>query len=633
MNGYHGRVLEVDLTTGAGTTKSFDEAFARKYIGGVGFALSFLEERSVPGRDALHPLSPLIFATGPLAATLAPGGCRYVVVAKSPLTGLFGDTDIGGSFGMQLKGTGFDAVILTGRAATPKYLWLTEQGFELRDAGHLWGLDTAETERQILAETGDAKAKVAVVGPAAERGVRFSAIVSEMKFFGGRLGFGAVMAAKNLKAFAVRGDHLPEVANRDEIGRILKELVHAMVHDGTCDTLSKYGTWNTAAPASKNGVMPVRNFQTTGYRDIAKVDGDALLGTIYAGKRSCPGCPIGCRRVVKGDDRYQVSQELGGPQYETVAALGPLVDNSDPFLIAKAGELCNLLGIDTISTGVAIAFAMECFERGVITAKEVGYPLPWGDAEAILRLVEEIGRRDGFGALLADGVKRAAERIGQGSEAWAMHVKGLEVPMHDPRGKKGMALAYATAGKGADHESSMHDEAFQRDNAMPAFGFTAPLARQSAEGKPRLVKTLQDYWGVLADALPICKFPLIPPRPFTPERVLAVFNAVTGWEMTLEEYLTAGERIFNLWRCLNLLEGEGVLTDELPPRFAETLPDGGSAGESFPASLFAETLQEYYRLRGWSPEGVPTRETLLRLDLGHLVDRLDRVAGREKPAS
>lgn len=630
MNGYHGRILEVDLTSGQATAQTFDEAFARQYIGGVGFAMRLLADRTTPGLDALDPASPVVFAAGPLAATLVPGGGRYVVVAKSPLTGLFGDTDIGGSFGTQLKGTGFDAIVIKGRAESPKYLWVTEQGLELRDASGLWGLDTAETERRVLAEVGDPKAKVAVVGPAGERGVRFATIVSEMRFFGGRLGFGAVLAAKNVKAVAVRGDNLPEIADKGELKRILAEVVQAMVHDGTCDTLSKYGTWNTAAPASRNGVMPVRNFQKTGFDRIERVDGDALLGTIYAGKRTCPGCPIGCRRVVKGDERYQVSEEYGGPQYETVAALGPLVDNDDPFLIAKAGEVCNLLGLDTISTGVVIAFAMECYERGVVTETELGYPLPWGDAAGILRLVEQIGRREGFGAVLAEGVKRAAERVGQGSEAWAVHVKGLEVPMHDPRGKKGMGLAYATAGKGADHEASMHDEAFQRENAMPAFGFTEPMARQSTDGKPRLVKTLQDYWGVLADALPICKFPLIPPRPFTPERVLAVLVAVTGWDMDLEEYLAAGERISNLWRCLNLLEGEEALADKLPPRFAEVLPDGGSAGERYPAEQLAAALQDYYALRGWSPEGIPTAETLKRLGLDFMAVRIET---REPSAS
>ncbi|HHY47861.1 MAG TPA: aldehyde ferredoxin oxidoreductase family protein [Firmicutes bacterium] len=622
MNGYHGRILEVDLGTGETSTTTFDEDFARKYIGGVGFGMKLLQERLVPCQDAFNPAIPVIFTTGPLATTPVPGGSRYVVVTKSPLTGLFGDTDIGGSFGAQLKGTGFDAVVITGKAESPKYLWITDDGLEIRDAAHLWGLETAETERRIMAELGDPGARIAAVGPAGENRVLYASIESEMRFFGGRLGVGAVIAAKNIKAIAVRGRRRPGIANREALLKLLKEVNHAIVHDGSCSTLSQYGTWNTCAPASLNGVLPVRNFQTTGFDRIDRIDGDALLRTIYAGKRTCPGCLIGCRRVVKGNQEYPVSEEFGGPQYETVASLGPLLDNDDPFVIAKAGERCNLLGMDTISTGVSIAFAMECYERGILQESDVGYPLRWGDPQAILRLIEQIARREGLGAILADGVKRASAMIGKGSEEWAMHVKGLEVPMHDPRGKKGMGLAYATACKGADHESSMHDEAFQRDGAMPEFGFTRGIPRQSIQGKPRLVRVLQDYWGVLADALPICKFPLIPPRPFTPERVLSTLNFVTGWDMDLDEYLMAGERIFNLWRCLNIREGKHALEDTLPSRFETPLESGGSAGQSYPRETLTQALQEYYRLRGWSPQGIPTLETLKRLGLEFMSDSI-----------
>ncbi|MCR4427012.1 MAG: aldehyde ferredoxin oxidoreductase C-terminal domain-containing protein, partial [Firmicutes bacterium] len=307
-------------------------------------------------------------------------------------------------------------------------------------------------------------------------------------------------------------------------------------------------------------------------------------------------------------------------QSETLVALGPLLDLADPYAIAKAGERCNLLGIDTISTGVTIAFAMECYERGAIDDSAAGFPIRWGDASAVLRLIEMIGKREGFGEVLARGVRSASEHIGKGSEAWAMHVRGLEVPMHDPRGKKGMGLAYATAMKGADHESSMHDEAFQRENAMPALGFTEPISRFEMKGKPKLVKALQEYWGTLADCLPVCKFPLIPPRPFNPERVLAALNFVTGWDMSMDEYLMCGERVFNLGRVMNLREGKSPGEDRLPKRFGDPIPEGGSQGQTLPEELLTSALLEYYALRGWSPEGIPTAETLRRLGIDGMVD-------------
>ena len=348
---------------------------------------------------------------------------------------------------------------------------------------------------------------------------------------------------------------------------------------------------------------------------IAEFDGDAMLNTIYTGKRTCPGCPIGCRRVVKAEGPYSVSPEYGGPQFESVAALGSTLLLGNPFVIAKANEFCNLYGLDTISTGVTMAFAMECRERGVFTDRDIGFDLKWGDPESILKLIRMIALREGIGDVLAEGVRKASEKIGKGSQEWAMHVKGLEIPMHDPRGKKGMGLAYATAMKGADHESAMHDECFERENALTDLGFVRPIGRKEFEGKPLMVKKTQELWGILSDALPVCKFPMAPPRPLKPERLVSAFRFVTGWDVSLEEFLTVGERIFNLGRLFNVREGVDRTQDVLPRRFSERLQEGGSAGEAITKEDLEKMLNDYYDLRGWSKEGIPRDETLSRLGL------------------
>jgi len=319
--------------------------------------------------------------------------------------------------------------------------------------------------------------------------------------------------------------------------------------------------------------------------------------------------------VVKGAGPYHVSSEFGGPQYESVAALGPAILLGDPLVIAKANELCNLYGLDTISTGVSIAFAMECRERGVLTEGDVGFDLKWGDPEGILKMIRMIAMRDGIGDVLAEGVREASEKIGKGSQGLAMHVKGLEIPMHDPRGKKGMGLAYATAIKGADHESAMHDECFEKENALTDLGFVKPIVRKEFQGKPLVVKKTQELWGILSDALPVCKFPMAPQRPLKPERLVSALRFITGWNISLEEFLTVGERIFNLGRLFNVREGVDRILDVLPNRFSERLQEGGSAGEAITKEDLDKMLDEYYDLRGWSRDGIPKKETLDRLEL------------------
>jgi aldehyde:ferredoxin oxidoreductase len=615
MNGYQGKMLTVDLSNRKTFEEPIDEAFAKKYVGGVGFGIRWVYDLLQKGDDPLSPKAPLVFSTGPLASIHFLGSTGISITSKSPLLGLIGDTDMRGRMGGSLKGCGYDALVIEGKSDRPVYLRVTEGSCQILDGGHLWGKDIRQTQEAILSDAQNRNMLVTSIGVAGERLVKYANISCELQFFAGRTGAGAVMGSKNLKAIVLGGKQKTPVSDMEKVKALVKAISSKIQTDGTCDTLSKYGTWNTTGPANLNGILPTKNFQATTFSEIDKIDGDAMLHAIYTGKRTCPGCPIGCRRVVKGETPYSFSTEFGGPQYETVASMGSLLLNGNPYAIGKANELCNLYGIDTISTGVTIAFVMECFDRGVLTEKDLGFQLNWGDPEGILRMIALISLREGLGDLLAEGVKRASEKIGKGSEQWAMHVKGMEVPMHDPRGKKGMGLAYATSFKGADHESSMHDEAYQRENALPELGFTVPMARKQFEGKAGLVKCLQEYWGVMSDAVSLCKFPMIPPRPLKPGLLVDLLNAVTGWNFTMEDFLTTGERIFNLARIFNVREGITRKDDQLPKRFEETLKQGGSAGESYPKKELEKLLDEYYRLRGWNPEGIPTPETLSRLGL------------------
>ena len=614
MYGFQGTMLIIDLTEGKVRTENLDDGFARNYIGGVGFGIRLLYDRLAPHIDPLSPENMLVFASGPLSALGFMGSTGISVVSKSPLTGLIGDSDLRGSFGRDLKSCGYDALILGGKAKSPVYLEVSDGSVEIKDATDLWGKTTAEVQ-STLSHRNEKESSILSIGPAGEALVKYACISGDVRFFAGRLGLGAVMGAKNLKAIVMKGKKQTRIADPQGMKKLMKEVHYEVLHDGSCDTLSKYGTWNNTGPSNVKGILPTRNFQRTTFDKIDQIDGDAMLNSISAGDRTCPGCPIGCRRVVKSGEPYRLSPEYGGPQYESVAALGPTVLLGDALAIAKANELCNLYGLDTISTGVTIAFAMECREKGVLTDEDLGMDLKWGDADGILQLIRMIAFRDGVGDVLAEGVRRASEKVGRGSQEWAMHVKGLEIPMHDPRGKKGMALAYATALKGADHESAMHDDVFERENALPELGYVKPMGRKEYQGKPLLVKKTQELWGILSDALPICKFPMAPPRPLRPARLVSALRFVTGWDVSLEEFLRVGERIFNLGRLFNVREGADRRVDVLPDRFSDPVQEGGSAGETITKENLKKMLDEYYDHRGWSRNGVPKEETLSGLNL------------------
>ncbi len=609
--GYAGTLLRVDLTNKKTAREPLTEETARRYLGGRGLAASILYRELEKGIDPLGTKNKIIFSTGVLTGTPSPVGNRTTIAAKSPLTGVWGDATFGGKFGAELKRAGFDALIIEGTADKPSFLSVTDGNVEIRDASALWGLDSGPAQEAIQQQVG--KATVLGIGPGGENLVRYASVLSELRFSASRSGIGAVMGSKRLKAIAVRASRSRRVplAKPKELTALARQIIREIKENKSCKTLGELGTWNNMGPLLRYGILPARNFRQGAIEGGERLDGPAVVEAILTRRETCPNCPIFCRRVVEMQKPYELSGIYGGPQYETVAALGSLLMVTDPRFIAKAHELCNRYTVDTMSAGECIAWAMECWERGI----DLGQPLPWGDKETILTLIEEIAYRKGVGALLADGVREAASRIGQGSDAWALHVKGLEMAMHDPRGKKGMGLNYATGNRGACHLQILHEDALEAGGPYPELKLDTKMSRLQFEGKPYVVKITQDYFGTLGDSLGVCKFPLNAWRPFTPTRLAQAVSLVTGWDITLEELLTAGERIYNLCRMFNIREGISRKDDTLPPRIGEPLSEGGSAGHTVNQKELDQMLDEYYDLRGWDSNGIPKPETLERLGI------------------
>lgn len=610
-DGYMGKILEVDLGTRTHRAIPLDPAIARQYVGGSGLAAHLLLDEASPALDPLGAGNSLALMAGPMTGTLVPTSNRFAAVAKSPLTGAFGESDCGGSWGGELKRAGFDGLIVRGRANSPVYLWISDGEVEIRDAGRLWGRDTWETDALVRQETDD-KASVACIGPGGEQLVRFAAIMNEGREgrAAGRAGLGAVMGSKRLKAVAVRGSMNVPVADAAALRASIKEWSPKL--RAGAEGMHKYGTSGGTPTHEKMGNLPLKNWQQGSWPEGAvKISGVTLAERgILTDTYACRGCVIGCGRVVKIEDGPYAMERSAGPEYETVAMLGSNCLVDDLQAICKGNELCNRYGIDTISTGAVIAFAMEAFDRGLLTAEQVdGVDLQWGSGEGLVEMIKRIGERKGLGRLLGEGVSRAARELGPQAQAFTIQVKGLEPPAHDPRAFFGNAIAYATSARGACHLSSF-THGFERVLAMPEFGHNAPVDRFASEPKPRLLFDGQNLMGMF-DSLKACKF-LLFGGARTPQLV-EWLNYVTGWGMDQAEFFRTGERIFNAKRLYNLRSGLTGKDDTLPARFRqEPRADGGAEGKLPP---FETMLAEYYQVRGWDSQGVPLPVKLAELGL------------------
>ena len=618
ISGFNGKILRVDLSQGAVTTEEPGDDFYRMYFGGSGFVAYFLLKEVKSGTDAFSPDNRIIFASGPITGSPV-GGCgRHDVGAKSPLTGGFGDAQSGGYWGSELKFSGFDAIVIQGKAARPTYLLIQDGKAELKDASHLWGKTTGETQNLLRQELNEPGLRVAQIGPAGEKLVRYACVINDLHDAAGRTGLGAVMGSKNLKAIAVRGHNHPPFAHPETVstlGRWLRDNVMLLAKP-----LYDMGTSRLVMGLNKSGGLPTRNFQTSFFEGASKISGETMRNTMLTGRHSCYACPVRCKRVVevKGPV-YQVSPEYGGPEYETIAAFGSDCCIDDLPAIAKANELCNAYGLDTISTGATIAFAMECFENGLLTAQDTGgVELRFGNAPAMVEMVEGIAQRRGLGNILAEGTARAAQKIGNGAEKFAMHVKGQEAPMHEPRLKQGLGLGYALSPTGADHCHNLHDIYYTAKGPglenFKALGVMQPLP--ASDLSPAKVRMLlyNSQWMWVLNSLVYCLF-----VPLNYEQITELTKGVTGWNVSLWELMKVGDRVRTMAREFNIRQGLGPPEDELPHRFFTPPTTGPLNTTAINESKLAQARKTYYAMTGWDENGKPQPEKLAELGLDWLV--------------
>ncbi len=624
MKGYCGKILHLDLTGGHFTVEVPDEAFYRKYMGGSAIGAYYALKGIKPGTDAYDPANVLVFAASATTGAPLSGASRFNVTAKSPLTGALGDSQAGGFWGTELKYAGFDAIVITGRSAKPTYLWIHDGQYELMDASELWGLETGQAQEKIRQKLGDKKVRVAIIGPAGERLVRFSCITNELKHYNGRTGMGAVMGSKNLKAIAVRGTKAPEFADREAIMALAQSGAKRSVDHGTSKFLRELGTAGVVTANQTIGGLPTRNWTSGSFEHAEEISGDHMNKTILKKNKSCWACAVRCKRVVEASEPYELDPEYGGPEYESIAALGSYLGIGSLPAVAKATELCNRYGLDTISTGGTLAFAMDCFEAGIIGLKDTaGLELKFGNADAALGMIEMIKDRKGLGGLLAEGSYRAAEILGKGAAKYAICSKKQEFPAHMPRIKASLALAYSTNPFGADHQSHQHDGSISSEDlpeAMKTLGFskTVPMDELSFE-KAKLWAYTQMLYSAL-DTLDLCQFCFGINLLYGLDDLVKLVNAATGWSTTLWELMQLGERRINMLRAFNAREGMSAKDDTLPERIFEPLVGGITEGNRIDKAEFEAAKRQYYEIMGWNPvTGNPTPTKLEELGLGWVL--------------
>lgn len=614
VGGYTGNIAYIDLTAGHMECRATSEQDRRLWLGGSGMGARILMDECKPDTHPLSPENPLIFMTGPMTGTSIPGSGRHQVVTKSPLTGIYGEADAGGKWGTVLKQAGFDGLVFKGKSERPAYVFVHGQRVQILDAASLWGLDNYQVN-EALQERHGRDSAVASIGPAGEKQVLIATILHEGKKgrSAGRGGLGAVMGSKNLKAVVVKGDN--PIAVYDKVAlQVQIDAVTPGIAEKT-KGLQDYGTAGALIGSERIGDLPVKNWSQGTWSEIDKISGQTMADGIVKGKSKCHSCPVSCGRTVKSESSYG-SVDGKGPEYETLGMFGGACMVSDLDAIVQANEICNRYGIDTISSGGAIAFLMDIYEQGLIADADItdadGQQLKplWGDAKAMLALLHSIGHQRGIGNLLGHGVRRAAAAIGNGTEDYAFHVKGLEMPAHDPRAFNSLALGYATSNRGACHLQG-GSYFFEKVAILPEIGITEVLDRFRADNQGFIQACLQNTMSVM-DSLKLCKFLFYGGIDLT--IITGWLNALTGAQYTVDEVLTCGERIFTIKRMFNVQCGISSSDDTLPRRIAEVpRPDGGAADNLPP---LASMLDEYYKARGWDEQGRPLPETINRLGLG-----------------
>jgi len=616
--GFMSNLLRVNLTGQKITIEEINQAWAKKFLGGAGLATKYFYEEVPGGVDPLGPENKLIFMTGPLTGTASASASRYSVVAKSPQTGLWGQANSGGSFGPALKRSGYDGIIFEGASPTPVVLKIIDGEAELLDASHLWGKTVPDTEDALQGSMSQ-KLTVAAIGPAGENLVAYAAIMNNKHRAAGRCGLGAVMGSKNLKAIACVGSQPVQLADKkgfhDAATKQFDLIDESMLKVG----FDSFGTNMVADFVHVRGGYPTRNWQQGVFEGIDDVNAQAIMDTVFVDGTACFACPITCGRGTEIKEGKWKGAKGEGPEYESTNTLGSMCGVSDINAITKANYLCNEYGLDTISTGATIAFAMECFEKGILTKEHTdGLELIFGDGELVVSLVEKIARREGIGDLLAGGTRAASEVLGQDSEKFAMHVKGLELPAYDSRAAKITGLGFVTANRGGDHMTGYIQGPTYID--IPFLIVDDSSIRDPFQANPEEAHVLVDMENALTvlDAFGGCKFMgmLLPA-----DELIELIVHATGWDFTLEDFRKSGERIYNLVRAVCIREGASREDDVLPERLmSQPIPVGPAEGMVNDRETLELMKDAYYDFRGWdSATGIPTREKLMELDLESLI--------------
>lgn len=615
-NGYWNKVLRVNLTTGEIWTEQVSEETWKMCLGGAGYGAKVLLEEIDADTDAFSPDNPLVFALGPYQSEHSPGNAKWTVVAKSPLTGTYGDSAAGAGWGMQLKKAGYDALIVTGIAREPVYLAIDDDNVSLKSAADLWGQDTYETYSS-LRELETPNVSVACIGPAGENLVRFACIVADAHSFAGRCGLGAVMGSKKLKAIAVRGTHGVPVYDSDGYKELSKKKMQE-IYRAAEDGLRKHGTPELCTLAESFGDMPIKNWAGDVWPEgAAKLGAPNYTEVLNARPQACVNCPIGCHRDITVEDK-EYSLKGPGPEYETLGMLGSNLLIDDVKAVAKANDICNRLGMDTISAGACIGLAMECFEKGYLTSDQVGHELTWGNAGAMIDILSQIGNRTGFGAIFADGTLKAAADIHPDAQQYVTHVKGLDLPAHDARACWSLGINYATSTRGACHMRGVTEDVEMGGFFVPEIGVVEGWSKFfEQENKAELAVKYQDMCAWINSAV-ICIF-MLNGGDLSLTSAQDLFNSATGWNWSIEDIIQSGERILTMQRLVNVRDGHSRKTDTLPPRMLQPANEGFRAGK-IPAPL-DEYLDKYYQLRQWDSNGVPTAECLSRLGLDKYSDQ------------
>ena len=618
MGTYRKKILDIDLTTGAIKTSTLDDEVLRKFIGGSGLAAKLFLDRVSPGLDPISDENVLFIMTGPLAGTTLPSVSRFEVCFKSPLTGIWGESSCGGNFAPELKAAGYDGIAISGSSNKPVYIFIEDEKVEIRDALDLWGKDSYEsTDLLKKSHEGNRSVKVLAIGQAGEKLVKYASIVNDKANVAGRSGGGAVMGSKKLKAIVVRGSGKLVPAMPEEYAEIRRACLEKIKNSPVTQFMHEYGTNGSMAVSAAVGELPIKNWTQGEAPDIIpKIDASALTSTFLTRRHACHGCLIATKRVVKVDPGPFQMTEGPGPEFETVGAFGSLLLNDNLAAVCKANDLCNRYGMDTISCGSIIGLAMECFEKGLINSNDLdGGQLRWGNADDVIAMIEKIANRQGFGDVLAQGSRRAAMKIGKGAIDFAIEVKGLELPMRDPRAYHGLGLAYAMSNRGGCHVEHMVTYLEVGGYVAPEIGLAGGYLGQTSQGKAEITVIGQNV-GALTNAAALCHFAMIS---LSINDFLGMLRTTTGFDYNLEELMQCGERIWMLKRGLNNLMGVTAADDRLPQRILTPLKEGAAAGSVPDMELM---LKEYYNLRGLDAKGYPLKAKLTSLGLSDLSTKL-----------